>query len=172
MSRSLSLHAALCEAVGEGIGRGRVVRLVARGNSMRPFLRDGDEIRIVPPSPGLPRPGEIVLVRTDCGASLHRVIRVNERTATIRTKGDGLSEADQPVARTAVIGLAEAVRRHGQWVSLTTSWRRLLGRFVSLVLAPRRPLRAVARLLIRASHRPAAAASPAGGRSAPRGGTP
>ncbi len=170
MSRSLRLHAAVCEAVGEGLRQGRAVRLVARGTSMRPFLRDGEEIRIVPPPDGLPRSGEIVLVRTAEGAALHRVISVDARNARIHTKGDGLAEADRPVSRSALIGCAEAVRRKGRWISLTVPWRRALGRFVSLFLAPRRPLRTVARLLRRACGQTAASAAISRGRGAPGGG--
>jgi hypothetical protein len=169
MSRSLRLHAALCEAVGEGLRQGRAVRLVARGASMRPFLRDGEEIRIVPPPDGFPRSGEIVLIRTTGGAALHRVISVDEGNARIHTKGDGLAEADLPVPRSALIGCAEAVRRKGRWISLTAPWRRALGRFVSLFLAPRGPLRALARLLLRASRRPPAFAAISTGRDAPGG---
>jgi hypothetical protein len=124
----------------------------------------------VPPPDGLPRSGEIVLIRTAEGAALHRVIAVDERNARIHTKGDGLAEADRPVPRSALIGCAEAVRRGGRWISLTVPWRRALGRFVSLFLAPRRPLRTLARLLRRAFGRSAASAAIPSGRGAPEGG--
>jgi len=143
-------HAALCEAVAAGLDAGAAVRVRARGASMRPLLRDGEDLRIVPLQAGALRPGDIVLVRTPGGAALHRVIAVDAQASTLRTKGDGSREADGALALGAVVGRADAVFRRGGWVRLDTPGRRLLGRIVCTFLSPLPPLRAAARALLRA----------------------
>lgn len=149
MSRALpTYHAALCEAVAAGLEAGAAVRMRARGASMRPFLRDGEEVRIVPVRPEALRPGDIVLVRASGGAALHRVLAIDLRAATLLTKGDGERAGDSAAGLDAVVGRADAVLRRDRWIPLDTRARRLLGRFVSCVLAPREPLRALARLLL------------------------
>jgi len=143
-------HAALCDAVAEGLESGAAVRVRAGGASMRPLLRDGEEVRIVPARAEAIRVGDIVLVRTKGGAALHRVIAIDARAATLRTKGDGERMADGALPLGAVVGRADAVLRHGRWVPLDTPVRRLLGRAVCGLLSPRDSLRAAARALIRA----------------------
>lgn len=147
--RSPTRHAAMCDALKAGLDRGAAVRLVVRGASMRPFLWDREVVRIVPLHNDLPRRGEIVLVRTQGGAALHRILRTDEARSEVETKGDGVRWADPPVPLTAIIGRADAVLRHGGWVSLTRPWRRLLGRFVSEFISPIQPLRTLARRLVR-----------------------
>ncbi len=143
-------HAALCETVAAGLDAGVAVRVRARGASMRPLLRDGEDVRIVPVQARTLRSGDIVLVRTLGGAALHRVIAVDAQASTLRTKGDGSREADGALALGAVVGRADAVLRRGRWVRLDTPARRLVGRMVCTMLSPLPPLRAAARALLRA----------------------
>jgi hypothetical protein len=149
VSRALpTYHAALCDAVATGLEAGAVVRLRARGASMRPFLRDGEDVRIVPVRIETIRPGDVVLVRTEGGAALHRVLAIDLRAATLLTKGDSVRAGDRATGLDAVVGRADAVLRRDRWIPLDTRARRLLGCFVSRVLAPREPLRALARLIL------------------------
>jgi hypothetical protein len=151
--RSPTFHAGLCEAVAESLEAGVTVRLVAHGSSMRPFLQDGDEVRIVPAPVHEVRPGDIVLVRTSGGAALHRVLSTDLRVALVRTKGDASRLADAPLPAGAVVGRAEAVRHDGAWVPLDSAGSRLLGRFISVALSPLPPLRIAARWILRARAR-------------------
>jgi hypothetical protein len=155
MTRALTFHAALCDAVADSLEAGDVVRLRVGGSSMRPFLREGDEVRIVPARPEDLRSGDIVLVRTSGGATLHRVLSLDLRDATLRTKGDGMRETDPPLAAGAIVGKADAVMREGAWRALDTPGRRAFASFVSRRLAPLEPLRAAARVLIRLKQRAA-----------------
>lgn len=132
-----------------GLAAGVAVRLRARGASMRPLLRDGEDLRIVPAPWSVIRPGDIVLVSTPGGAALHRVIALNARAATVRTKGDGEREPDGALPFDAVVGRADAVLRRGRWVALDTPARRLFGRIVCTLLSPREFLRGAARRLLR-----------------------
>ncbi|OGP81563.1 MAG: hypothetical protein A2Y95_11635 [Deltaproteobacteria bacterium RBG_13_65_10] len=145
---SPTFHAGLCEAVAESLEAGVSVRLVAHGSSMRPFLQDGDEIRIVPAPSDRIQLGDIVLVRTSSGAALHRVLSMDLREAVVRTKGDASRVSDAPLPAGAIVGRAEAVWRGVGWVALDTRRHRVLGRFVSVVLSPLEPLRWAARWIL------------------------
>ena len=148
-----TFHAALCDAVADSLEAGDAVRLRVGGASMRPFLNEGEEVRIVPARPEDLRSGDIVLVRTMGGATLHRVLSLDLRDATLRTKGDGTRRADPPMAAGAIVGKADAVLRKGAWRALGTPGRRALARFISRHLAPLEPLRTAARVLIRLKRR-------------------
>lgn len=150
MERAPTRHEALCKTVEEGLSRGGKMILRARGMSMRPTIRDGEEVRLHPLGGRPPCVGEIVLARTPGGAALHRVIAVAHRSAQVRLKGDGLRSADTCLPLCALLGRADAVRRGDRWVRIDTPWRRRLGLLISLYLSPRAPLRTLARRLVRA----------------------
>ncbi len=150
MERAATRHEALCKTVEESLSRGGKMVLRARGMSMRPTIRDGEDVRLRPLGGSPPCVGEIVLARTPRGAALHRVIAVAHRSAIVRLKGDGLRSADAYLPLCALLGRADAVRRRDRWVRIDTPWRRRLGLLISLYLSPRAPLRTLARRLVRA----------------------
>ena len=80
------------------LGRGRSVRLIARGGSMWPWLRDGAVVRI---DPRAPRRGEIAAAIHQGELILHRL--VGESGGKLLLRGDALDGVER-VARGAVIG--------------------------------------------------------------------
>ena len=70
------------------IKQGRSVRLKARGNSMLPLLRSGDEVLLVPPTSDNVKLWMPVLAHTDeKGIVLHRIVKIDG--AKITLAGDG-----------------------------------------------------------------------------------
>lgn len=73
-TRALDPHR-LWETACEVCGRGGHLAIRARGHSMHPHIADGERVVLGPLGPAGPRPGEVVLARTQEGARLHRVLR-------------------------------------------------------------------------------------------------
>ena len=70
------------------IKHGKSVRLKARGNSMLPLLRSGDEVLLVPPTSDNVKLWMPVLAHTDeKGIVLHRIVKIDG--AKITLAGDG-----------------------------------------------------------------------------------
>ena len=86
---------ATLEANGECMWR-------ARGSSMAGAIRDGDLVRLVPPS-GDVAVGDVVMAALpDDRLVIHRVVRVDAGGA-VRLRGDSCWRSDPPVPRAAVI---------------------------------------------------------------------
>src|SRR5579883_2651631 len=80
---------------------GREVRIVHRGQSMVPALRDGDRLRVAP----LDReaaPGEIVLARRGPRLVAHRLVAREAGRAI--TRGDACAADDPPLAESLLVG--------------------------------------------------------------------
>lgn len=92
------------------LARGERVRFVARGDSMKPFVRDGDQVE-VDPRPR-PRVGDLVLLRAVDFGVVHRVI--GKARGRLLIKGDNLPRADGWFGEDAVLGVVIAVRRGGR----------------------------------------------------------
>ena len=76
------------------LARGHAVRLRAGGGSMRPWLRAGAIVTLVPVAdPRRLRVGVIVLAVCDGRPTLHRVVRT---VPDLRLKGDALGHLDPP----------------------------------------------------------------------------
>lgn len=111
------------------LGAGAALRFRARGQSMAPAIRDGDEVEVEPPPFGL-RVGDILMVQAADGSFLlHRLVRVETGCGNpiVRTKGDRVASPDEPVPSTAVLGRV-------RWVH-TPRGRKGLGGPAGLLLA-------------------------------------
>ncbi len=108
--------------------RGDGLRFRACGNSMRPFIRDGDALLV---RPGLEaRPGDVVLCRAGAGRLLaHRVARVYQQSCrrSILLQGDACSRSDGLVPLDNVLGRVVAVERGTQTIRLDAGLARWLG---------------------------------------------
>lgn len=91
------------------------------GRSMRPTLRDGDEVR-VDLRRRRPVPGDLVLFRQGADTVVHRCVGGSD--GAWRMRGDGRQDLDPPVAAEAILGIAEAIRRDGTWWRLGTTGAR------------------------------------------------
>ncbi len=96
--------------------RGVPLRMMVRGFSMTPCIRDEDVVTIVPINGSGPRVGEVVAcVVPDTGRlAIHRVIaRLGEGCLM---RGDNASESDGIIARENIIGRVTCVTRRGRAV--------------------------------------------------------
>ncbi len=108
--------------------RGGDLRFRACGNSMLPFIRDGDALLV---RPGLEtRPGDVVLCRAGDGRLLaHRVARVHRRSRphSILLHGDACPWPDGLVPLENVLGRVVAVERGTRRIRLDAGLPRWLG---------------------------------------------
>lgn len=79
------------ELAAELLGRGREVKLRARGNSMFPLIRDGDLLTLRSLDRA-PQPGEVVVAIRGCQLLIHRVLRADEQGVVLQ--GDALLVPD------------------------------------------------------------------------------
>jgi signal peptidase I len=108
------------------------IQLRVTGSSMLPTLWPGDLVRIESRQFARLAPGEVVFYLREGRLYLHRLVAKREigRDPLLITRGDAMPADDPPVPRSALLGVATAVRRHGQWVQLPST-RSLLGRMVA-----------------------------------------
>ena len=128
----------VCAALREG----RMVKLRAKGESMRPSIRGGEDTLLIARAAELRR-GDVVLARTTAGRSvIHRIIRIEGERITLA--GDGNLTGTEECRRETVYGRVEAIVSGGRTRSLTNGWRR------KYALMRRRlfPLRRLARRVI------------------------
>ena len=88
----------LMPEVGRLIREGKTVVLPVRGNSMRPFIQNGNDCVELHPLPPVLRKGDVVLARTSKGYYvLHRVIAISPDLLTLEGDGNiGLRETCRP----------------------------------------------------------------------------
>ena len=99
------------------------VTFVVRGYSMRPFLEDGrDKVILTPPRE--PKVGDVVLAEVrEQTYALHRVIKIDNGTYTMRGDGNPLRMTEQ-FTYGNIIGLADGFIRKGKTVSTgSRKWR-------------------------------------------------
>jgi uncharacterized repeat protein (TIGR01451 family) len=84
------------------------VRFQARGASMSPAIRDGEMVYVKPASQGRLRRGDIVLVKSDYGFRLHRLVRADSRRNVFVTRGDCGQQNDPAVRHDQILGVAIA----------------------------------------------------------------
>ena len=92
--------------------RGLAVRFVARGQSMVPYILDGDRVEIEPLDSKMPCPGAVVLSCSDDRLILHRVVRIREDPtgAYVTTKGDAVASADPEIQLEQVLGQLRRIK--------------------------------------------------------------
>lgn len=91
------------ELAADLLARGHTARLRAGGGSMRPWIRSGATLVLVPVAdPAALRVGEVVMAICDGRPTLHRVVRP---APDLRLKGDALGHLDPPPS--AILGRVE-----------------------------------------------------------------
>lgn len=93
--------------------------VTARGGSMWPTIRDGDEVLLVPL--GRPRVGDVVVLDLGSRLVLHRVVRAGD--ALLVTRGDASRCEDGHVSLADVVGRAVAARRGSTVLALVPTLR-------------------------------------------------
>jgi hypothetical protein len=117
------------------LSSGVAVRFQAFGNSMRPTIRDGEEIDVAPIRGISLRPGDIAMYATFDGREVcHRFLR-QRRDGKLVFRGDAAWAEEDLVEPSRVLGIALAVQRNGKRrrlrgraARLRDSLRRLAGR--------------------------------------------
>lgn len=89
--------------------RGVEITIAPRGQSMRPFIRDGDELVCRRLEDGEPRLGDIVALRRlgEGRILFHRVVRIG--SLAFETRGDAMAGPDGWITRNALIAVVSSV---------------------------------------------------------------
>jgi hypothetical protein len=116
----------------EILKNGHKVRFQVSGESMQPFIQDGDILEIAPLAGKRIKPGEIMLV--DAGSErllVHRVIKTShsEVYTEFLVKGDNSSSPDGWFRMENFLGRVEIVLRGGKHFNLSSFPHRLKSRF-------------------------------------------
>jgi hypothetical protein len=98
--------------------RGKSFRFKARGQSMHPFICDGDIVSIAPTPTDLHMYGQVVACIHPAYGKLvvHRIVKC--RTEALILKGDNNPQPDGLVAPSAILGVVAAVYRGNRKVRL------------------------------------------------------
>ena len=104
--------------------------LPVRGSSMRPTLREGDRVRLIPATASDVRIGDVVVRVGASGPVIHRLVGwwPSEGGSRLLTKGDGAARLDPPGGRAEVVGRVVARVRDGKVRRLDGAGTRLRGR--------------------------------------------
>ena len=108
------------------MAKGVPFRFRLKGDSMLPFLKDGDVATIYPLISAMPKYGEIVaFIQPGIGKlSIHRVIWVDDHS--VITKGDNNPFNDGYIQKENILGKLTSIERNGKTASLTPSRFRTL----------------------------------------------
>lgn len=133
--------------VVEFINEGHTVTIIARGNSMMPFIQDGRDSLIFSNLDLNMRVGEAVLAEIHKGVFVcHRIVEIKDGIVTLR--GDGNVQGTETCRMEDVKAQLIAVVRDGKYYDLRTSraWK-IYSFFWTNLLPLRRYLLALYRLL-------------------------
>lgn len=85
---------------------GNAIRFQARGASMSPAIRDGEIVHVKSAVLTDLRKRDIVLVKTEMGFRLHRLVVANAPQDVFITRGDCGQQDDPAVSRNEILGIA------------------------------------------------------------------
>ncbi|MBI2859302.1 MAG: signal peptidase I [Chloroflexi bacterium] len=121
---------ALTQAI---LRRGSCLRFRAHGNSMSPFIRNGDVILIEPAKPGELRVGDIVFYRRAGGRHVvHRLVGLcgSNGSLVLTTKGDNMRFPDAPVSPEEVLGKVIRIEEQDRALEISGTSGRVLNRLL------------------------------------------
>ena len=109
---------AAAEMTQELLERGQVIHFCARGQSMWPYIQDGDQVFVGPARMPL-RVGDVVFVPNAEFGQLHRVV-AGPIEGRVKLRGDALVKSDGWIPSDRVAGALVAQRRRGREIALRT----------------------------------------------------
>lgn len=119
------------------LSKGNRVKIRAKGNSMRPFIRGDEDILLLAPTSRSLRRGDIVLARLkSCEYVVHRIVKIDRNC--IHLSGDGNLFQKEKCDKKYVFGMVEMICRHSRYLKLTNLSFRLLALGWYLLLPFRR----------------------------------
>jgi hypothetical protein len=92
--------------VQELLREGNAIRFQARGGSMSPAIRDGEIVHVKSAIPAELRKGDMVLVKSEIGFRLHRLVVADLAQDVFITRGDCGQQDDPAVSAEDILGLA------------------------------------------------------------------
>lgn len=112
---------------GDILSKGSYLRFCAHGNSMAPFIRNGDTILVEPKKASELRIGDIVFCRRPKGRHVaHRLIGKNGDNGSmmLATRGDNLERWDAPVLPEQILGRVVRIESQGNklWIGGRVGW--------------------------------------------------
>jgi signal peptidase len=125
----------------EFLGQGKHVRFLLKGNSMLPFLRQGDLVCLHAATAGDLRLGEVVLVNWKGSFILHRLVFATARYLYLA--GDNNLFRIEKVQRDCVIARVIWAQRAVRPLAYLGGW----GRFLGLLWFASRPIRWIINVL-------------------------
>ncbi len=120
---------------------GKNLRFQATGQSMHPFIKNGQVIVIQPMDSNALRTGDVVFFRNKSSESsyvAHRLI-AKQKDGVLITKGDARKETDEPVNPNQVLGKVVTVEKSGRAVALNNAHNQTAGWLISKLSATRMP---------------------------------
>jgi signal peptidase I len=131
MTHHLSGSEALPELVKEILSKGAKCCFQAKGQSMSPFIKDGDIVTISPLTDSSPRIGDVVAFNHPGNEKLiiHRVVKKRNKDYYVR--GDNAIEADGLVQGKNILGYVKKVERNGKKVQIGLGPERFLIAFLN-----------------------------------------
>jgi len=143
---------ALLKLLSAVLEKGMPFRFMAKGTSMRPFIKNGDVITITPLSGGPLSLGDVaIFLCLDTGkAMVHRV--VGKQGDSFLMKGDNSPHPDGLIPKNGILGRISKVERNGADVSFGLGHARFLIAILSrtgLLSVLVRPVRKFCRFIIR-----------------------
>jgi signal peptidase len=115
----------LFEQVVDYLGQGKEVTIRVKGNSMRPFLKEGDRVKLKPFTIGQLKRGAIVLANLNGKMVLHRVVQYDQ--LTIWLAGDQNLVVRELAVYPDLVASVTTLYRGDNMVDLNQQWRRNLG---------------------------------------------
>ena len=132
----------------EILEQGALLRFRAPGNSMHPFIENGDILVVEPSNGAQAHIGDVIFYRRpDGGLIAHRLIKIDMAggSTILTTKGDSLDYFDPPLRLEQVLGRVIAVERDGRRLRLDSSLNKAMSSFWARLSPSSRWLRPILR---------------------------
>lgn len=114
--------------IKESLKRG-IVCFKALGNSMFPFVRNGDLVIIKHINPDNLSVGDIIFFEKENTFFLHRLLKKNEKVEFI-TKGDNRYNFDTPINSYDILGKLIIIKRDNRVINLDSALNKIMGKLI------------------------------------------
>lgn len=143
LNRKLYSNDQLLQEVKRNLDNLFNVTLYVRGRSMRPFLRNGDTVILVPAITRNMQVGMIVLADTPMGVMLHRIVRI--KSGQVLLMGDANVFQQERVRIEKIWGVVAEAYRNDTKLDLYSWWMRVIAYLWYKVRVIRRKLQRINR---------------------------
>lgn len=115
------------ESIIEILALGKTAKFNLRGNSMRPWLFEGDQVVLTSVDFRQLQHGQIILAKYHDNYVLHRLVKIKADQYWLA--GDGNIAQVEIVDKTALIGTVQQVFRNGKEIKVTNRLQHIKGMF-------------------------------------------